>query len=46
MKLIINFRTYNTDTAKIIAKYSNGRSRSDFKYIDETLYRKKMVSFF
>lgn len=46
MKKIINGKMYNTETAKEIAYYSNGRSYSDFSYVEETLYRKKTGEFF
>lgn len=37
---------YNTETATEVATYRNGRSYSDFLYVEETLYRKKTGEFF
>ncbi len=38
MKKIVNGKRYNTDTATEIASVWNGCSRSDFKFLLETLY--------
>lgn len=38
MRKIINGRTYNTETSRVIGIYQNGYSRSDFNYYEETLY--------
>lgn len=46
MKKIINGRMYNTETAKFIACRDNGRSCSDFSYMEEALYRKRTGEFF
>lgn len=46
MRSIINGRMYNTDTAVCVAHYSNGRKRSDFHYLRETLYLKKTGEWF
>lgn len=45
MKSIINGKMYNTETATEVATYRNGRSYSDFLYVEETLYRKKQGNF-
>ena len=45
MKVIINGKKYDTDTAKRVCGYSWGYC-SDFHYISETLYRKKTGEFF
>ena len=46
MKKIINGRLYNTETAQIITDYSNGLCCNDFRWIEETLYRKRNGEFF
>ena len=46
MKKIINKKLYNTETAELIARHSNGLSRSDFNYIFEELYRTKKGNWF
>lgn len=47
MKKIINGRMYNTETAKLVGFYrSSGIAINDFKYFEETLYRKKTGEFF
>lgn len=46
MKKIIGGRKYNTETATEIAVYENDFGRSDFKYMIETLYKKKTGEFF
>lgn len=46
MKRIINGRKYDTNTAKEIDSYSNGRYQSDFRYFEETLYQKHTKEFF
>ena len=38
MKAIIGRKRYDTETAKCIASWSNGCSRSDFHHIEEALY--------
>lgn len=45
-KKIVNGKTYNTDTAKELGYQSNGYSRSDFNFCEETLYRKKNGEYF
>lgn len=46
MKKIINGKKYDTDTAKLMATYSNGGSWRDFSHFEEGLYRKKTGEFF
>mgnify|MGYP003609428542 CR=1 FL=1 len=46
MKKIINGKMYNTETANRIAGWDNGLGSSDFRSVDETLYRKKTGEFF
>ena len=46
MKKVIAGRVYNTETAELIANWSNGCSYSDFNYCEESLYITKKGSFF
>lgn len=46
MRKIINGKMYNTETAKIMGKYSASCSYSDFHYYSEELYRKKTGEYF
>ena len=46
MKKIINGKMYNTETAKEVGSWDNGRYHSDFHYVGETLYKKKTGEFF
>lgn len=46
MKKIIHGRMYNTETAQVIAEYSNGIRYNDFRWIEETLYRKHNGEFY
>ena len=46
MKRIINLKRYDTDTAELVATWSNGGSRSDFRYCSENLYRTKNGAWF
>ena len=46
MKKIINYKMYNTETATMVASYTNGYGFSDFHYIGEELYRKKTGEYF
>ena len=46
MKKIINGKKYDTDTAEIVATYSDGKGWRDFSHFEETLYRKKTGEFF
>lgn len=46
MKKIINGKLYNTETAKEVASYHDGKSWRDFSHIEETLYRKKTGEYF
>ena len=38
MKKIINYKMYNTETATMVASYTNGYGCGDFHYISELLY--------
>lgn len=46
MKKTINGKTYNTETAELLAEYWNGLSSTDFGYCSEDLYRTKKGSYF
>lgn len=46
MKKIINGRLYNTESAKKVGYYNNGRIYNDFSFFEETLYRKRTGEFF
>ena len=46
MRKIINGRKYDTETATEIETYNNGKSYTDFSYVEETLYKKKTGEFF
>lgn len=46
MKKIINGKKYDTETAKEVAEYCSWHGKNDFRYFEETLYRKKNGEFF
>lgn len=46
MKKVINGKVYNTETAKEICKYSNGKAWNDFDVFASELYQTKKGSFF
>ena len=46
MKKIINGKKYDTDTAKPVVEWNNGRNYTDFGWCSETLYRKRTGEFF
>lgn len=46
MKKIINGRMYNTETAKIVGEWSNGKGYRDFGWCHENLHKKKTGEFF
>ena len=46
MKKVINGKVYDTETAELVARWSNGQSTSDFDYCAEDLYRKRTGEFF
>lgn len=46
MKRIINGRLYDTETAKELDYHENMANRSDYRYLCETLYRKRNKEFF
>ena len=46
MKKVINCLLYNTETATIIASWSNGYFTSDLNYCRETLYKTRRGNYF
>lgn len=46
MKHIINGKTYNTETAELIAEQCTNLPRSDFNYCKESLYKTRKGAFF
>lgn len=46
MKKIINGKMYDTDTATLVADYSNNLSYRDFGWLVENLYQKRTGEFF
>ena len=46
MRQHINGKVYNTDTARKIGTWSNGADRTDFSWVEESLYQKKTGEFF
>ena len=46
MRMIINGRKYDTETADCIGSFDNGRSYTDFRHLSESLFRKKNGEFF
>jgi hypothetical protein len=46
MKKIINGKMYNTETAEEVGFWSNNYSYNDFRYCEESLYRKKTGEYF
>jgi hypothetical protein len=46
MRKVINGRTYNTDTSKIIGEWSNEYGVRDFKACEETLYKNTKGAYF
>lgn len=46
MKKIIKGRKYDTETATEMGHYSNEYPRNDFKWYEETLYKKRTGEFF
>jgi hypothetical protein len=46
MKKIIAGKMYNTETATEVHHFNNGLPYSDFKYLEESLYKKKTGEFF
>lgn len=46
MRKIIDGRTYNTETSKVIGKWSNSYIPSDFRYCAETLYKNTRGAYF
>ena len=46
MKKIISGKSYDTNTAQKVGFWSNGRTYSDFSWVEETLYRKRTGEYF
>jgi hypothetical protein len=46
MQKVINKKIYDTERAKLVAKYSNGLPISNFKHVYEDLYVTKKGQFF
>jgi len=46
MKKVINKKVYNTETATLIADYSNNVPVNDFNHYSEELYRTKKGNYF
>ena len=46
MKMVINGRMYDTDTAELIGEWDNGHYYNDFHYCEEALYRKRTDEYF
>jgi hypothetical protein len=46
MEKVINGLVYDTDKAEKIASYSNSKSRNDFRFLREELYKTKSGRYF
>ena len=46
MRKIIDGRTYNTTTSKLIGTWTNGRGARDFSWCEETLYKNTKGAYF
>lgn len=46
MKKIINSKAYNTETATLVARESNGLGENDFNYCIEELYKTQKGAYF
>ena len=46
MRMVINKRVYDTETARFIVGYHNGLSRGNFKFLSEDLYVTKKGQYF
>lgn len=46
MRKIINGKKYDTDTATEVGNWDNGAGLRDFRYCEETLYRKRTGEYF
>ena len=46
MNKVIDGRRYNTDTAKYLATWDNGKYPDDFSYVQEDLYVKRTGEYF
>mgnify|MGYP003303769959 CR=1 FL=1 len=46
MKKVIKGKLYDTETAKLVGEYDNGKFTNDFGYFSEDLYLKRTGEFF
>ncbi|MEG0505706.1 MAG: hypothetical protein RR547_13745, partial [Raoultibacter sp.] len=46
MRMIINNKVYDTDTAKLLGSFDNGERPGDLHSIEQALYRKKTGEYF
>lgn len=46
MKKVIKGKLYDTETAKLVGEYDNGKFTNDFGYYSEDLYQKRTGEFF
>lgn len=46
MRKVINGRTYNTATSKLIGRWDNGHYTNDFEYCSEGLYKNSKGAYF
>ena len=46
MKKIINGKSYNTESAELVAEWSNNLTYRDFGWVEENLYRKRTGEYF
>lgn len=46
MKKIIDGKTYNVNTATMVAQWDNGRVTDNLYYVQETLYKTRKGTFF
>lgn len=46
MRKVIEGRTYNTETSKIIGSWTNGHMVNDFYFCEETLYKNTKEAYF
>ncbi len=46
MKRVVNGKLYDTEKAEEVASWGNGLGNSDFRHVEETLYRTKKGNWF
>lgn len=46
MKKIIENKLFNTETAEVVGRYTNDLLQTDFRYMEETLCKKKTGEYF